>query len=58
MQIGDLVKVKTKLEGEQLALVIEPHFSSCGREWIVKRVGQHRMTICSPCDLEVVNASR
>ena len=58
MKAGDLVKVKTKLEGEKLALVIEPHFSSYGREWIVKRVDQHRMTICSPCDLEVLSEGR
>ena len=62
MKVGDLVKVKTKHEGDQLALVVEPHFSCHGiiviKEWIVKRVGHHRMTICSPHDLEVVNASR
>ena len=58
MKAGDLVKVKTKYEGDQLALVVEPHFSSYGREWIVQRVKHHRMTICSPCDLEMVNESR
>ena len=55
MKAGDLVKVKTKNEGDQLALVVEPHFSSYGREWIVQRVDHHRMTICSPCDWEVIN---
>ena len=57
MKVGDLVKVKTN-EGDQLALVVEPHFSSYGREWIVQRVDHHRMTICSPCDLEVLSESR
>ena len=58
MQVGDLVTVKTKYEGKKLAVVIEPHFSAVGREWIVKRTDTYRMTIAAPCDLEVVSAAR
>ena len=58
MKVGDLVKVETKHEGKKLAVVVEPHFSKMGREWLVKRLDSHRMTIASPCDLEVVSESR
>lgn len=58
MQVGDLVKVKTKYEGKKLAVIVEPHFSTIGKEWLVRRIDSHRMTIAAPCDLEVINASR
>ena len=58
MKIGDLVKVQTKHEGEKLAVVVEPRFSTVGREWIVKRTDTYRMTIAAPCDLEVVSEAR
>lgn len=58
MKIGDLVKVQTKHEGGKLAVIIEPNFSIMGREWIVKRVDSHHLTICSPCDLEVISEQR
>jgi hypothetical protein len=55
---GDLVKVKTKLDGSKLALVIEPHYSSFGVEWAVAPLDHSRAVICSPCDLEVISESR
>ena len=60
MKIGDLVKVKTKHYGTKLALVIEPHYSSLGVEWVVKPLGldHPRNILCFPCDLEVVSESR
>ena len=58
MQVGDLVKIQTKHEGDKLAVVVEPHFSTVGREWIVKRTDTYRMTIAAPCDLEVVSEAR
>ena len=55
---GDLVKVKTKLDGSKLALVIESHYSSLGVEWAVKPLDHACTVICSPCDLEVISESR
>ncbi len=54
MQVGDLVKVQTKHEGEKLAVVVSQH----GIEWKVKRLDSSSMTICFPSDLEVISASR
>ena len=58
MKVGDLVKVKTKHEGEKLALVISKHFHSVGVEWMVQRLDGARLTLCQSCDLEVVSESR
>ena len=59
MKVGDLVKIKTKHEGKKLAVVVAPYFSTtCGGEWLVKRTDTYRMTIASPCDLEVVSERR
>ena len=58
MQVGDLVRVKTKHYGTTLAVVVEPHYSNLGMEWIVKPLDHPRNVICSPCDLEVVSAGR
>ena len=58
MKVGDLVRVRTKHEGDKLAVIVEPNFSIMGREWIVKRVDSHHLTICSPVDLEVVSEGR
>ena len=58
MKIGDLVKVKTKHEGEKLAIVVSQHFSPIGKEWKVKRIDSSDMTLCCPSDLEVVSESR
>jgi len=58
MQVGDLVKVKTKHEGEKLAVVVSQHFSPIGIEWKVKRLDSSYMTLCCPSDLEVVSESR
>jgi len=58
LKTGDLVKVKTKHEGEKLAVVVSQHFSPIGIEWKVKRLDSSSMTICFPSDLEVISAGR
>ncbi len=59
MKVGDLVKVQTKHEGQKLAVVVKPHYSSTfGLEWIVKPLDASRNVCCQPCDLEVVSAGR
>ena len=55
MQVGDLVKVKTKYEGEKLALIVDYHGSSTGLDYVVRRLDSVRETIASACDLEVVS---
>ena len=58
MKVGDLVMVQTKHEGKQPAVVISQHFSEVGVEWKVQRIGLSYMTLCQPCDLEVISESR
>jgi len=58
MQVGDLVKVKTKHYGTMVAVVVGEHFSNLGRDFIVQPSNHPRQVVCSPCDLEVINASR
>ena len=59
MQVGDLVKVKTKHYGTKIALVITINDDIFGCDVLVQPLNHHRiMMLCNPCDLEVINASR
>ena len=59
MQVGDLVKVKTKHYGTKIALVTEVVKDSFGCDVLVQPLSHHRKCIrCNPSDVEVINASR
>ena len=59
MQVGDLVKVKTKHYGTKIALVTEVVEDSFGCDVLVQPLNHHRiMILCNPWDLEVISASR
>jgi hypothetical protein len=59
MQVGDLVKVKTKHYGTKIALVTEVVKDSFGCDVLVQPLSHHRKYIrCNPSDVEVISASR
>ncbi len=59
MQVGDLVKVKTKHYGTKIALVTEVVKDCFGWDVLVQPLSHHRKYIrCNPSDVEVISASR
>ena len=59
MQVGDLVKVKTKHYGTKIALVTEVVKDSFGCDVLVQPLSHHRKYLrCNPADVEVISASR
>ena len=59
MQVGDLVKVKTKHYGTKIALVTEGVKDCFGWDVLVQPLSHHRKYIrCNPSDVEVISASR
>ena len=58
MNIGDLVRVKTKHYGVQLAVIVEKYYGYSGMEWVVKPLDHPRNVVCCATDLEVISETR
>ena len=54
MQVGDLVKVKTKFYGTKLGVIIKDDMDG----WFIQPVDHPRMIIVNSKDVEVINESR
>ena len=57
MKVGDLVNVKTRLDGIKLAIIIK-ELRMRDNMWLVNPINHPRNIYALECDLEVVNESR
>jgi hypothetical protein len=58
MQVGDLVKVKTKHYGEKIGFLSEKVVDSYGEGWMVIPTNHPRKIYSEPCDIKVISESR
>ena len=58
MQVGDLVKVRTKHYGVKIGFVIEKVEDSYGVSWMVAPTDHPRNIMSEPQDIEVISESR
>ena len=58
MRVGNLVKVRTKNNGDIIGVVVEKYFSNLEIGWIVQPTTPGRRVICSPIDMEVISEQR
>lgn len=65
MKPGDLVQVdRVALPSfvtenrSDLAVIIKPHYSSVGVEYVLKPLDSGGQIVCSPCDFKIISASK
>jgi len=58
VQVGDLVKVKTKHYGEKIGFLSEKVEDSWGVSWLVTPTDHPRNIMAEPQDMKVISESR